>query len=80
MNREVLLTLDRDQLKELFFKKKELHKEILDEREFVLGQTNLHVPGTKVGEYEEELETIEEEMEAILVILHKRERQREDDE
>ena len=41
---------------------KERLQEVLEERDFVLGQTGLHVPGSTVREYEDEIFRLQKEI------------------
>jgi hypothetical protein len=47
-----------DELKELLSKLKEELEEIEEEKMFVLGQTNIHLPGATVKKYEAELDEL----------------------
>lgn len=44
---------------------KERLREVMEERDFVLGQTGLHVPGSTVRQYEDEIGVLQKEIDEI---------------
>lgn len=55
----------RFKMEERLKKLKEKLHEVMEEREFVLGQTGLHVPGSTVREYEDEISVLQKEIEEL---------------
>lgn len=74
MGNESLLSMSEIVLEERLQKKIAYLREIEEERKFVLGQTGLHVPGTKVREYEELVARLSSDIEKIKYTLEKKRR------
>ncbi len=69
MNKKDFEGMEREELNNLLAKKKEKYQEIEEEKNFVLGQSGRHIPGTLRREYKIELQQIEEQIETIREVL-----------
>lgn len=60
------------ELEKKLIERKEFLKEVEEERMFTLSQTGLHLPGTTVKKYEDEIEEINQSITILESLLQKR--------
>lgn len=76
MEKDELINMNLNELKELLNEKQEKYEEVEKERKFVLKQTGRHIPGTTREEYKKELNLIQAQIEMIKeTIKEKKQRQ-----
>lgn len=65
--------LSTDELRKKLTEQKDLLEEVTEERDIVVGQRNIHLPGSTLGKYQAELDRIQQKIDTLKELIKKQE-------
>lgn len=65
--------LSIDELRKKLTEQEDLLEEVTEERDIVVAQRNIHLPGSTLGKYQTELERIQERINTLKELIEKQE-------
>ncbi len=65
--------LSTDKLRKKLAEQENLLEEVTEERDIVVGQRNIHLPGSTLGKYQAELDQIQQKINTLKELIKKQE-------